>query len=62
MTVLKGDRVKLRTGETGIVVDVWGVARTWLKVDIGGGHHVICMTAAVEKIIAREQMKRRKWR
>ena len=61
MTVLKGDRVKLRTGETGIVVEAWGVARTWLKVDTGGGH-VICMAAAVEKIIAREQMKRRKWR
>ncbi|REK54049.1 MAG: hypothetical protein C6W55_12475 [Thermobacillus sp.] len=59
MTVLKGDRVRLQTGETGIVVEVWGIARTWLKVDTGSGH-VICMAAAVERIINRD--KGRKWR
>ena len=60
MTILKGDRVRLRTGEIGLVVDVWGVARTWIKVDTGNSH-VICMADAVEWIIAREQ-QRRKWR
>jgi hypothetical protein len=60
MTILKGDRVKLKSGETGIVVDIWGVARIWIKVDTGNGHYLICMAADVERITAREQ--RRKWR
>lgn len=62
MIILKGDEVKLKSGETGIVIDTWGIARDWIKVDTGDGQIVFCMTDYVESIIKREQSKRRKWR
>ena len=60
MIVLKGDMVKLKSGETGTVIDTWGIARNWIKVDTGDGQFVLCMTEYVAKIIKRDQ--RRKWR
>jgi hypothetical protein len=53
MIVLKGDTVELKTGETGIVIDSWGIARNWIKVDTGSGYKVICMTSSVKSIVKR---------
>jgi len=57
MIVLKGDTVRLKSGETGIVIDAWGIARDWIKIDTGKGYQVICMTSIVESIIKRTQIK-----
>jgi preprotein translocase subunit YajC len=32
MSVLKGDRVRTKSGVTGEVVEIWGIARTLLRV------------------------------
>ena len=32
MMILKGDKVRLHNGETGEVLDVWGFARTFVRI------------------------------
>jgi hypothetical protein len=51
--ILKGDEVELKTGETGVVIDSWGIARNWIKVDTNSGYKVICMTTNVKSIVKR---------
>lgn len=62
LIVLKGDEVKLKSGQTGIVIDTWGVARDWCKVKTADDKIVLCMTDQIESIIKRDKDKRRKWR
>lgn len=54
MFVLKGDTVKLKSGETGIIIDTWGVARDWVKIKTHDGKTLICMASIVETIIKRK--------
>lgn len=63
MICLKGDEVRLKSGETGEIIDTWGVARNWCKVKSSNGKIIYTMTENIETIISRESdRKRRKWR
>jgi len=61
MIVLKGDEVKLKTGETAIVIDVWGVARHWCKLKTSDGKVTFVMTESIDSIIRRYFEKRKGW-
>jgi len=60
MIVLKGDEVKLKSGDTAEVVDIWGVARTWHKLKLSNGSITYAMTDQIEAIVRRYSDKR-KW-
>lgn len=32
MSILKGDRVELKSGETGEVIETWGISRLYMRV------------------------------
>lgn len=59
---LKGDIVKTKSGDTGEVMDIWGVARVWLKIKTDDGRLLYLMSDQVESIIKREQGRKKKWR
>ncbi|KJB88604.1 hypothetical protein AZ66_06545 [Paenibacillus sp. E194] len=61
MIVLKGDEVKLKTGEKAIVIDVWGVARLWCKVKTRDGKVIFVMNESIDSIIRRYFDKRKGW-
>jgi hypothetical protein len=62
MICFKGDEVKLRSGETGEVLDIWGVARTWHKIQISEGRIIFAMTENIESIVKRHNEKGKRWR
>ncbi|EJW19181.1 hypothetical protein PAV_1c01520 [Paenibacillus alvei DSM 29] len=62
MIVLKGDEVKLKSGETAVVIDVWGVARLWCKLKTNDGKVIFVMAAeSIDSIIRRYFEKRKGW-
>lgn len=63
MICFKGDEVKLRSGETGEVLDIWGVARTWHKIQTSDERIVFAMTENIESIVKRHTDKKgKRWR
>lgn len=58
----KGDIVKLKSGETAEVLDTWGVARTWHKLQSSNGTIIFAMTENIEAIIKRHIDKKGKGR
>ena len=55
MIVLKGDKIKLKTGETAEVLDIWGIARTWCKLKTSDGKISLAMAEEIESIISRRK-------
>jgi len=53
MICLKGDTVRLKTGETAEVLETWGRARYWYKLKTGDGKIVYAMNENIESIIRR---------
>ncbi len=60
MICLKGDTVKLKSGETAEVLDSWGVARSWYKLQTDDGRAVYAMTEHIESIVKRHFNKKGK--
>ncbi|MEC0107242.1 MULTISPECIES: hypothetical protein [Paenibacillus] len=50
MIVLKGDTVRTKSGEVGEVTEVWGAARTSLRLVTEGGNVLTFETEVVEII------------
>lgn len=59
---LKGDIVKLRSGDTGEIIDSWGSARYWHKIMTPAGKRLIVMDSEIESLIKRPRDKKSKWR
>lgn len=62
MICFKGDVVKLKSGETAEVIDIWGVARTWHKLKSSNGTIIFSMTDNIDSIIKRHVDKKGKGR
>lgn len=60
MIYSKGDLVKTNTGETGTIIDTWGVARDWCKIKTNEGKFILIMTIEIESIISRAQDQKKK--
>ncbi|OUS70276.1 hypothetical protein B1748_29000 [Paenibacillus sp. MY03] len=60
MIYFVGDVVKLRSGETGEIVEIWGVAMTWHKVKTVHGNK-FASTEQIESVIKRFSNKKRSW-
>ncbi|MGF9907296.1 hypothetical protein [Brevibacillus porteri] len=60
MLCLKGDEVKMKSGEIGIVTDTWGIARDWCKVKTNDGQIIITMNENIESILKRNREKSRR--
>lgn len=58
MICLKGDVVRTKSGETGEIVDTWGIARDWCKLRTSDGRTVITMTENISSIIQRNRQQR----
>lgn len=58
----KGDVVKLKSGETAEVMDIWGVARTWHKLKSSNGTIIFSMTDNIDSIIKHHSNKKEKGR
>jgi preprotein translocase subunit YajC len=56
MIVLKGDIVRTESGIKGEVMDVWGVARTWLRIQSDSGKHY-ALESDVSEVIKRPKRK-----
>jgi len=50
MICSKGDIVKLKSGETAEVIDIWGVARTWHKLKSNNGTVIYAMTENIDSL------------
>jgi hypothetical protein len=61
MIVLKGDIVRMKDGVTGEVIDIWGVARTLLRLDVGSKDKEIVFEHDVDTILSRTSDKPKKW-
>ena len=61
MIYLKGDTVKLKSGEVGEIVDSWGIAREWFKVKTTNGVMMSIMSDSIDSLISRHKDKK-KWR
>lgn len=61
MFCLRGDTVRTKSGVIGQVVDVWGVARTWVKIKTDDGQTLYLMTDQVDSIIQRDRGRKTKW-
>lgn len=62
MIVLKDDRVQTKTGDTGQVIDIWGVARTLLRLRReSDGQAIIIFEHDVSAILERRREPRTKW-
>lgn len=59
MILFVGDEVRLKTGETGDVIEIWGVARTWHKVRTSDNKIIYTMSDGIESVIKRFNKKRR---
>lgn len=59
MIVLKGDFVRTSSGETGEVTEVWGLARTFLRLKKEDGKHIPIFESDVLEIIKRPKQKSR---
>jgi hypothetical protein len=56
MTLLKGDVVRLKTGETGEIIEVWGLARTFARVRTED--QVLLVTATdITKVVRRTAIR-----
>ncbi|MEJ8546603.1 hypothetical protein [Brevibacillus borstelensis] len=55
---VKGDEVKMKSGEIGVVTDTWGIARNWCKLKMSDGSIVITMTENIDSIIRCNHLKR----
>lgn len=63
MICFNGDEVKLHSGETGEVIDTWGVARTWHKIKTKDGRIIFVMSENIESIVIRHSDKKKNiWR
>ncbi|MGG4447606.1 hypothetical protein [Brevibacillus porteri] len=60
MLCMKGDEVKMKSGEIGIVTDTWGIARDWCKVKTNDGQIIIAMNENIESILKRNREKSRR--
>ncbi|MFI8712006.1 hypothetical protein [Brevibacillus brevis] len=60
MLCMKGDEVKMKSGEIGTVTDTWGIARDWCKVKANDGQIIITMTENIESILKRNREKSRR--
>lgn len=58
---LKGDTIKLKSGETAEILECWGVARDWYKAKTSGGKIVYVMDQNIESLEKRYIDKRRAW-
>lgn len=56
--IFVGDTVKLKTGQVATVVEVWGVARTWYKLQTQENAIIFKMTDDIESIVKRFSKKR----
>jgi len=61
MLCLRGDTIKTRSGVIGQVVDVWGVARTWVKIKTDDGQNLYIIADQIESIIQRDKGRKTKW-
>lgn len=61
MIVLKGDTVKLKTGEVGDVTEIWGKARTSIRLETNAGS-VLTFETEVEEVIKRPKKSPRERR
>ncbi|GED33997.1 hypothetical protein P9G84_22525 [Brevibacillus centrosporus] len=57
MICLKGDEVKMKSGEIGVVTETWGLARDWCKLKKDDGSTIITMTEDIESIIKRNRQR-----
>lgn len=62
MIYLKGDEIKLNTGEKAEVLEAWGVAREWYKAKTSDGKIVYVMSDDIESLVRRYSNKRKSWR
>lgn len=56
-----GDMVKLKSGETVVVEEIWGVARTWHKVRTKDSAIIYTMSDGIDSVIQRFSNKKRRW-
>lgn len=59
MIVLEGDTVRLKSGETALVQKMWGVARTWCRLQITEGQTLFVMAERIDAVIDRPKKKKR---
>lgn len=60
MIVFKGDRVRTASGETGVVTETWGVARTFIRLLRDSDGRIVPMFEAdVVEVKRNTQIKRR---
>lgn len=54
MILFKGDRVRIRTGETGEVLETWGKARDWVRVLLEDGRSVPLFVSDIKEVVRRK--------
>lgn len=57
MILFKGDEVRLKSGETAEIVDIWGIARIWCKLKTKDGKIGFAMTDKIESVECRYSKK-----
>lgn len=60
MIYLKGDIVKTKSGETGEIVDTWGIARDWCKIKTDN-NTIYIMATDIDSLVSRPGNKKRTW-
>lgn len=60
MIVLKGDTVRTNCGQSGEVLDIWGIARPWAKLRKDNGELAFILRTDVTEVIKRLPVKKGK--